>query len=127
MFAHGIYLADAADKMDQYVSPVDKNAAGLEWALNGNKDPLVEAAAERGTKSVGMEPRDVYVGEVMRAYMGHHVELQEQRGHGIFWRDPAADGGKGEDLDTRTNVFQPPFQGTEFDSMKVVCADTRHE
>jgi len=72
-FGHGIYLADAAQKMDQYVK-VDKDAGSLELALNSNKDLLVEAAAKQRTKSVGMGPRDVYIRGVMRAYMGHHVE-----------------------------------------------------
>jgi len=125
LFAHGIYLADAADKMDQYVSPVDKGAAGLEWALNSNKDPQVEEAAARGTKSVGMEPMDVYVGGIMRAYMGHHVELQLKRGKHAFWRDPVVDGEE-RDKVTGSSERTPPFGDTKFDSMKIVCADTRH-
>lgn len=120
-FGKGIYLADAVDKMDQYVRDDEDESLQYLEKLVGTQD---EQAKKLRNSS------NIKLGVIVRTYLGHHIELAyehlvckrkplEEHERMWYYRDPETNVDK-EVHDTPADRFNrtPPFQ--DFDSLKIM-------
>ena len=124
-FARGTYLADVSDKADQY-SSIDPDLQHL-TSLIGSEDEQLKSLRNDGGK--------VRIALVARAYLGKHVELQQQKLWYLdkkefraerdwdetvwHWRDPVSNS-RCEIIDgpSRRCSRLPPW--SDWDSVKVI-------
>lgn len=118
LYGQGIYLSDAADKMDQYVRDVENKSLQYLEELVGEGDLQLKKLH----KSI-----DLKLGVMVRAYLGHHIEVGLE--NLVCWKKPVdqhekmwyyrdAETREDKEIHDTSDKFNkiPPFQ--EWDSLK---------